>query len=379
MKKLLLAIVLLGVSCTPSVSLAATMHAGETYVLPAGETVTDNLYVAGGDISLLGVAEKDVLVAGGNIIVGGLVGGDLLIAGGTIDVLDGVAGDVRIGGGEITIAGPIGGDLFVAGGVVTIADGASVAGDVLAAGGTVQMNGGVLGNTRVYGGDVIVNAPLAGAVEIKADKTVVFGEHAVVAQAFSYEAPRQAIIQDGAALSAETTFVKSGAYERTTDPALAAGFLALIGFFAVLKFVASVVAVLLVTLVFKRFSSAVVSSVFTSFPKHAGVGFLAFVAVPVASVLLALSLIGFVPAVVLALLYVLFLIVADVFAGIIAGGALSLWFKKEVSANWKWALLGTIALDVVDTLPVLGWIVSFVFFLAALGAITSMLFGSLKK
>jgi hypothetical protein len=373
----MLAAVFVAVAAFAAPASAATLRAGETYSLPKGDIVADNLYAAGGDVTLLGILQKDAFLAGGNVIVGSPVGEDLAVAAGTVNVIESVGGDVRIAGGQVSVAGGVGGDLVIAGGVVHILEGASIAGDLVVAGGYVRIDGRVAGATRVYGGEVTVNAILDGDVLIRADEGVVFGSGAALGGALDYAAPREARVEEGASLGENVSF-SVREHGVADGGAFMAGLFALVGFFMMVKFLAGLVAVLIATLAFRRFSQDVAAQALSAFPRSAGIGFLALVAVPAAAFLLLLSLIGIVPALFLGFAYALLLLAAHVLSAVVAGAVLALWFKKEPRVGWQWALLGFVSLNVITIVPVLGWAVCFIFFLAALGVVSEMLYRAVR-
>ena len=113
---------------------AAELRAGNQPLIATGETVREDVYIAGGSVSSAGVVAADLIAAGGNVLVRGNVGADLAAAGGSVTVLGNVADDVRAVGGNLLLQGAIGGDAVLAGGQITV--GGKIAGDLLVGGGT---------------------------------------------------------------------------------------------------------------------------------------------------------------------------------------------------------------------------------------------------
>jgi hypothetical protein len=100
-------------------------------------------------------------------------------------------------------------------------------------------------------------------------------------------------------------------------------------------------------------------------------GFAVLVVTPFLAVLLAITFVGVIPAIVILLGYIIVLIVAKIYSGILVGAFLSNWWKKDIRTNWKWALVGTLALGIISFLPIVGGIACFIFFLASLGALAN--------
>ena len=92
------------------------------------------------------------VIAGGNIDVGEPVDGNLYVAGGNVNITAPVSGNVRIAGGDITVTGSVGGKLAVAGGHVKL-DG-PVAGNATVSGGTLDLgpNARISGRLSFNGG-----------------------------------------------------------------------------------------------------------------------------------------------------------------------------------------------------------------------------------
>jgi len=108
---------------------------GENYTLKEGETLTGSLIVIGGNATL----EKDskvtgdVVVIGGELTVEGKVNSNIVIIGGNGSVSSKVSADVVAIGGQITLTetAVVGGNVVTMGGQVEQEPGAEVAGDII--------------------------------------------------------------------------------------------------------------------------------------------------------------------------------------------------------------------------------------------------------
>src|SRR5437870_4762579 len=85
----------------PAQALAADPRQGETVVVGPNETINDDLYAAGGTITIQGTINGDLVAAGSTITISGVVNGDVIAAGGTITISGPVRGSVRSGGGNL--------------------------------------------------------------------------------------------------------------------------------------------------------------------------------------------------------------------------------------------------------------------------------------
>jgi hypothetical protein len=360
-------------SIAPLSAFAADVETGKIISVPATQAVSDNVYLAGGEVVFLANAEKDLTAAGGQILINGPVSGDVLAVGGSVQVLQPVKGSVRVAGGQVTIGNNVAGDVLAAGGTVIILPGAVVSGDVIVAGGAVDIEGAVNGSIRAYGGNVTINGAVAGPVSIHAGKQVTFGDKAVIGSTLVYAAPQEAAVASGAKLGDQVTFTKNGALSGMEGGRAAAAFWGILGFLVFAKFVAMLVAALVLVLAFKEFTQTRVEKTLAYFWKKVLIGFVALVAIPAAAVVLFITLIGAYLGIALILSYLLALFAAGVYMCVFTGALLSHWIRKEAVADWKWTILGALVVFFIAFVPFIGWIADLLLFLASLGTVVMAL------
>ncbi len=356
---------------------AAEMQTGKTLSIPATQALTENAYFAGGQVDISSPAQKDLVVAGGKVIVATPVLGDAMLAGGTVDVLDEVKGDLRVAGGQVTIAKSVGGDLVVLGGTVTVLPGVVISGDVLALGGTVDMEGTVNGKLTARAGDITVDGAVLGPVSITA-RTVTFGDRATLGSTLAYSSPQEATVAGGAHLGT-VTFTKTGSEHPTLNGRnVVAAFFAVLGVLLFVKFIGILVTALVTIFVFPKYSLALGVETVTNFWRMVGIGFIALIVPPFVCILLGVSLVGLYLAFILGLVYILGLLIAGIYMGIIAGALLSKWIRKEIRVDWKWTLLGTFVVFVLPFIPIVGWIAMALLLFASVGAIATSIMKDAK-
>ena len=172
------AVVLLGLvvvlcSSLPGPAAALELRSGRAPRIPQAEVIDDDLYVAGGTVSIAGRVRGDLVVAGGTVIARGEVDGDVLGAGGSIDVLGPVKATIRLVGGNLTVGNTVGGDVVVVGGNVEILPEARIGRDVAVAAGMVTVSGAVERNVHVAGGRVEIAGTVGGNVLIRGGEIVI--------------------------------------------------------------------------------------------------------------------------------------------------------------------------------------------------------------
>ena len=362
-KKSLVFIAAIFIFALPIVSLAAEFGTGQTYSLPKDKTVSQNLYAAGGTVTVSGRVIGDFTSAGGNILFSGSVSGGLVAAGGTVNVLGPVGASARVVGGTVNVNAPVSGDVMVFGGTVNIGPDSSVGGDVIVFGGNVSVDGAVTGNIRAWGGNISINGPVNGGAYIKGDN-VSIGDKAVISGNLEYSSPAAAKVSLSAKIKGKTVYTEYKA------PANRVWLWGAIGAWAILKLGMLLVLALFMTLVFKRFSHEVVLSTLQNFISKIGAGFVILIVVPAAAVLLFMTVLGIPIAALLMFSYLFSVILSSLFGAVALGAWISKkFFKSPVyRADAKAAVLGALVYWISAFIPVLGWMVRFAFFLAALGA-----------
>jgi len=370
MKRFLGILVSLFIVATPLVASAASLSASEQYSLPEQKTVVGNLYVAAGTTTIGGMVTGDVFAAAGTITISGSIGGDLVAGGSTIQVLGPVEGDTRIVGGNTTISDRVGGDLVVVGGTVHILPGSVITGDVLVAGGQVIIDGVVYGNVKFTGGTLFVNGSVRGSVSAKANNRLEIGSTAILDGKLTYSAPQEAVIAQGSRISGAVYF-EPRAGSRVDQKVPERVMWALIGMFTGMKLLAILGLVAVIVWRWRRQALEVLSGVRTSFWQSFGHGLAYMILVPIAAVLLLMSFVGILPGALVIFSFITALILTKALTGIFAGSLLMAFIKKQevLRITWGSAIGGVIVFEIVTLIPVIGWLVGVVIWVAVFGSI----------
>lgn len=364
---LFLAIIVLGV--LPGAVSAATLTSARTVVV--SEPVSENLYVAGSDVTLAAPLGGDLVASGGTLSVSSTIAGDAALAGGKVEVRKAVQGDVRAVAGELFVDGAISGDLVAAAGTIFAS---TTATDMHLLGVSVRVAGSG-GNVMVYGADVYLSGLLKGDVLVTASDKVFIAEGTQILGSLKYDAPQQVVVPASAVVRDGVTYTGSSAFLPTNEEAKRFA-LAGAGVLLIVRILAIVIAAGVVAGLFPSLAAMVVERTLRRTPRTAALfallGFATVVATPVLILFLLISVVGFALAVILTALYVLLLMLAYLYAGLIAGAALSRALFKKDRISWRTAVLGTLALTVVSSVPVLGMVVVCLLTSAALGALIAI-------
>lgn len=365
MQKYLSVIAISVLLAVPLVSLAAEYRFSENPSVNADETIADDVYLGGGNVSSAGAIEGDLWIGGGSVVVNSAVSADLTAAGGNLSVLGAVGDDARVAGGNLLIQSRVGDDLHAAGGQVTVA-GEGVGGDATIGGGMVRLDAPVTGDVMVGGGNVYLNSTVDGDVVVDAE-TLTLGSEANIAGSLLYTASSELTQEDGAVVTGETVFNERTPSARPEpETVMAAGASAVI----LGQFLALLVSALLLGLIFNRFAVTLVQKATNRPFSSLGLGLVLLAALPVISVLLLMTLIG-IPLGILGLIsFVALMLVGWILVPIVLGSLLSnYFFKTGTAVTWKTILLGAVVYSLLGLVPLLGWLVQILALFMTLGAI----------
>lgn len=310
--------------------------------------VTGDLTMAGLQAGLDGIVDGDVTAAGLLVHVGGVVGDDAIVLGGKVIVQGWVGDGLLVGGGEISLTRGtrVGGDAMLAGRRIVILG--DVEGNLDAAGAYVEIDGDVKGKARIRSGEVVIGpkARLSGDL-------VVFGANP----------PR---IAEGARVAGKVTVTAAApptpgavVVSLAREALIQLGLLLLVGSWML---VAPVLAREAAAMEWRR----------PWFAETLGIG--ALVGLPIATVALALTLVGLPAAVGLASAWVL-LVLAGYSTTAICLGA---WLRARMRGSppeplpWErlaWTLAALLLLRAAAEVPWIGWLAPAGAILAGAGAV----------
>ena len=136
--------------------------------VPAGTTVADDFYVAAGNVRVDGEVTGDLTVGAGTLNVVGPVGGSVSLTAGRAEIRGRIGRSVRAVGAIVAVYGRVEGDVVAAGATLRLVEGASIGGDVVLLGGTVTAVDGATigGDLRGTAAAVTVEGRVRGDVRV---------------------------------------------------------------------------------------------------------------------------------------------------------------------------------------------------------------------
>jgi cytoskeletal protein CcmA (bactofilin family) len=372
-RPLSLLILLLGLALALGATPAAALErrAGDSVGVPAGETVDDDLAIAGDTVTIGGRVTGDLFVAGGTVTLlpSAQIDGDVLAAGGALVINGAIGGDVRAAGASLQLGGTVGRNATVAGSQVTLGPNATIKGNWLSGSDRTLLQGTVEGNVTGGGSTVQLAGRVGRNVEVASERLLV-EPSARVGGKLTYVSNVDQAVPDGTV---------RGQIERVAPPerprdarrgfdvvGTALGLLLLAG--------SIVVGLLLAWLapgLYRSAQAVLEQQALLAF----GVGLVTLIVVPVLAIVLMVTVLGL-PLGLLGLVayfagwYIGWLAAAAALAGLVVG--LVRRQGRPVAVAWL-VVLGLVGLHVLTRLPIVGVIIAFVVLCLGLGILVILI------
>ena len=320
----------------------------------AGQNVTVGQPVAG-----------DLLAAGREVIVGEHVGGDAAAAGGTVRLNGNVSDNTYAAGGQVFVNGTLSRNARLAGGTVELSPSSRIVGGASIAAGEVRMNGSIGDYLQATGGSVYINGPVAGDVEA-AGGQIELGPNARINGRFRYRS-RSALKQDPAAQ------VLGGIEQLPFNTRAAAGIGR--GIFRVVFWFWTLGLMLLVAILLALLPGfgKIIATLEARPGMSALLGFALLVCIPVASLILLITLIGAPLGLLSMIAYFALLIVGYLAAAAVIGDLLLKRLRPANAGTVAWrigaAICGILVISLLGSIPALGGLIVFVALIMGMGAV----------
>ena len=346
-----------------ALALGGASLVGQTQSVADQPARPDNYYAAGNRIEITTPLAADAVVAGRQVDITQSVAGDVLAAGWRVSLTGRADDDVRIAAREVVVNAPITGDLTVAGGDVTVGAASRVGGRAWIAGQTVRVDGVFDRNLEIAGATVQIAGEVRSPVRIVAEKLEILSSARILAP-LAYKSPNEAQIAEGAVVSGPVTFDRISSQEARQARAFPAGSTLL---FSVHLLLAGI----LVVVYLPRVEQSVVETLRAHPGKSLLAGFMLLVTIPIAALLLIISILGLPLGLALAALYAMALFSGVLTAAFCVGDAEARLFKfgPVMTRGQHLVLLLAGVLTLAMLRAVLGGVVVFVSVLFGLGAL----------
>jgi cytoskeletal protein CcmA (bactofilin family) len=363
MRMLVALLVALGLSSSAS---AAVIESAESYVLPEGGVIDNDLIITAQTVRIEGTIEGDLIAFAQTVSVTGRVGGDVLVFAQRLHVTGHVDGNVRSFGEFHDLEGMIARNVTLFGETVQLHSDAEVSGSFTSASESSTLDGRVGRDLIVFAETTAVNGSVGGNARL-AGETVSIGPNADIAGELTIHSGGEPDISADASLSAGPNI------ERTEDDSSGSSFFGRI-VWRFLAWAASFIYGLVVLFLAPRMVPRVVENL-SRYGVSIGLGAVALVAIPIAIVVVCLTLVGIPVGLIAAAGYALCVYSAQVFVGSWIGQAM-LGKSTTKSEAIRRLALGLAILHIAVLVPVMGGIVRLAVVLWGFGAFILALLGS---
>lgn len=374
MKKFILSLLVTGLFFLNVSQAQAVVRAGNGVVVEGigAEEIVGPHFLGGERVVIKDTLEGDVYVGGGDVRIDGTIVGDLIVGGGRVTINGQVTDDLRVGGGTVIINGEIGKNVSVGAGSLDFGSESVIGGSVVGGAGTIILDGQIEGNVWFSGGDVEVAGRLGSDVHLAAGQVHVSPDAKVagqlIIQAEAVEVSSQATLSH----EPQITLLEDKESRQAQDAHRMVKELPIVGNFVklVIGFFMGLVSGVTLLYFFPKQTDQVVKSVVSHPMSNIGWGFVHLVVLPVAVLILVITVIGLPLAGLIGLGYLLSFILASLISPLVVGR----WLHGLTDAGWLKSVymqlvLGLVILKIAGLIPVVGWVIKLMVFLMVLGGL----------
>lgn len=353
-------------------ALCNTLALAQTSNAPAQSvTLPADRIIAAATVRLPERTVGDLIAAGGRVEVSAPVDGDTVLAGGELRVSASLSRNVYVAGGRVQLDGEMGRNLRAAAGQVELGSSARLAGHAMIAAGDVSVRGPIKGSLNIAGGRVFIDSTVDGDVTVVAGR-IELGPQARIGGTLRWRSQGELQRHPSAQVAGPIERLapmpgSGGSAVGPSESGHALGWLAGTWWTVGMMIVAAVVLAAVPGLAFE---------VAQTWRERAGTsllaGFIALVCIPVAVVILFITVIGAPLALLILLLYFVLLPMGYVSSAIGLGQwGLARW-KSDVAGHLGWRIsassLALLLLALLGKVPWLGGLVTLAALLVGLGA-----------
>lgn len=381
-------ILFLSLFCQFPLAKSATILTGET--VRVSTPVEGNVYAGAGQITIDAVVNGDVNAGAGELWVMDTIRSDLVAGGGRIYINGVIGEDLRCGGGQVYLRGIVMGDVVAGGGEIEIGPDAVIYGDLVVGGGRVKVFGRILGSLVMAGGEIDFNGEAEKDAEIRggtatlngvfrgpckfAAETLRFGPKAEFYQPVRYwqtkgEADFSSYLREGARATFDESLKQDmGRYDRGWA-------IETFSWFFLYRLLVGALMVAFLVWLFDAFFKRAGSDLPAQWLNRFGTGVLYIIGLPVAMIVLFITVIGIPFGFFALFLYIFTLLFAYALTATVGTYALE-QYRKLIWTKGQRILVGIgilLALKIVAWIPVLGFLVAAIAVAVAFGSIIKTL------
>jgi cytoskeletal protein CcmA (bactofilin family) len=332
----------------------------EIVTVKASETVDDTLLASGNIVRVEGVVNGDVLAFGGTVEVRGTVKGDLVSFAKRIVVSGTVEGNIYNCSNSLDLDGRVGHNLYGLMQSLRVNDRGRVGEGMLIGAGDVSLEGEVNRGVTVYAGNADVSGSVGRELSMAGDNLTLTNTARVGGNLSArVHDVKNVHIADGATITGSRDIHVRVRENRFMRPEFY--------FFQAVWLAAAMLVGWLILILFPGFFQASTHAVGSGW-RSLGFGIAVLAGVPVAMILLAITLVGLPASLMLLMAYLTAIYLAQIWVGAFLGQVI-LKLGGATKSDWMLGLLlGLLILTVIKFVPYLGGLVHFGVVCLGLGA-----------
>jgi hypothetical protein len=346
-----------------SVHAETVVRTGQNIAVDASEVVKGDYYVSVGpwsQTSMSGKVEGDMYALGGVVNVNGDVGKDIFILGGSAQMYASTSDDVRVVAGEVTVGEHVGGDLFVIGGVLKVLSSATIAGDVIFYGGTADIAGTIKGSVLGKSEAMRIDGAVGKNVQVETVKALALGDNAKVEGFLTYTSTDTINRAQNATVKGEVQHQKPHQIDVASKS---------LTLFSVLPLLIALFTTLAFYLLFRRNLETFVLKAHKNHLKTVLIGLCVLLFGPSLAVLLVFTGLGLLLGLMALALFAFLVLLAYTLSGVLFGSYLAKWCTNHPRITLLWVVIGTVLLQALLFVPIVGLAVVILFTTITLGTL----------
>lgn len=356
-----------------STMVLASENQKELSIIAEGQKVEGDYIKANNHITNRGTVTGDFIVAGNEISHEGAVEGDLIAAAAELALIGSVRGDIRVLAGEVLIEGEVDRNATLMGDRIIQYKDSTISGSIHAISRELEIRGAVGGDIRGANENTIISGTVKGNVFVHTNNIYVAPGALIEGNLVYVSEAKQSINPQQVKGMIEHRLPKGAGRDFADQLQSTVKTTAVVS--RVVFLVSYLLAGILLIMLFKKpYDRA--SLIINERPWHSiGLGVSAVICIPVAAVILFVTIIGIPFGLAALALYGILLYIAKIPVGIWLGSKIFRGEKRQIVCF----IIGTLILEAVSMIPRVGWLASFVTLAAGAGATIIMLKRYYKK
>lgn len=334
--------------------------------LPKGSVHLGDYFILEDNVEISGRVEGDLYVLAKQVFIDGHVTGDLLILAGNVDMSGVVDNNVRVLGGQIAISGTVGHNTTAVGGNVQLTSSAKLLGNLVAVAGNVDISSPVFGDATVVASNLRVSNTIKQDLEAHVGKLRLTSK-AVIGGNLDYQSSATAYIDPGATIGGKVNFHPSVVHDLLKGHWIHGLLLGSKVAAILMNFLYTFVIGLIFLRLFPANLHRALKALSEQPLKAFGYGLMLLIVLPLASLILLMTILGAPFALTLIALNVIGFYTAKVFSIMWVSDSFFNWCKWKARKEFIF-LIGLFIYFILTSIPIIGFIIALAAMLFGLGA-----------